>query len=115
MRIIEERVGLLRKAQEQLDTELAAATHREIVADALNVMVSGGWHSPGDLGEDDEYLVTLAGSVPRVELHGELFAGSPISAELLYDERRAPEKALTTTPQQDELLLEYAREFYFGA
>jgi hypothetical protein len=99
---------------EEIDGEDA---HDRIQEDPLSVEVRSDWHSPGD-GNDKpaEYNILLCTGGPAVRIIGGLGEyGQPETAELEYQDWFTPwEKHLDATPEEDEFLLTYARQFYYG-
>ena len=88
-----------------------------IQENALSVEVRADWHQPG--GEDTkptEYKILLCTGGPAVRIIGDLNEyQEPETARLEYQDWFTPwEKYRDTTSEEDDKLLTYARQFYFG-
>ena len=85
--------------------------------DPLSVEVRSDWHSPGD-GNDKptEYNILLCTGGPAVRIIGELDEhGQPETATIEYQDWFTPwERYLDTSDEEDEVLLTYAQQFYYG-
>ena len=83
--------------------------------DPLSVQVRSGWaNSPGGM-EAEEYKILLCTGGPAVRITGQLDRGEPDTAKIEYQDWFTPwEHYYKTTPKEDEALLTYARQFYFG-
>lgn len=98
------------------DCENQDAARDRIQEDPLSVLVRSGWYSPGDERdpeppEDFEILLCTGG--PAVRIMGELDeASQPDRAWLEYQCWGVPWTRYFDTDQ--EVLLRYATEFYFG-
>lgn len=81
--------------------------------DPLCVEVCSGWYSPGQTPEPEEFRILLCTGGPAVQIRGELDSNNePCSAWLAYQDWGTP-----WTPYFDadqETLLTYCRQFYFG-
>jgi len=87
-----------------------------IAEDPLEVAIRAGWHSPGD-DEDTalEYKILLCTGGPAVRIIGDLDQWKePDTAKLEYQDWGTPWTELYTDSDEDEALLTYARQFYFG-
>ena len=89
----------------------------EINEDPLSVEVRSDWHSPGD-GNDKptEYNILLCTGGPAVRIIGKLDGhGQPETAEIEYQDWFTPwVRYANTNSEEDEALLPYARQFYYG-
>ena len=85
--------------------------------DPLSVEVRSDWHSPGD-GNDKstEYMILLCTGGPAVRIIGELDEyGQPETAKIEYQDWFTPwVRYANTSSEEDETLLTYARQFYYG-
>jgi hypothetical protein len=83
----------------------------------LSVEVRSGWHTPGE-NEDKptEYRILLCTGGPAVRIIGELDKyQQPENAKLQFQDWFTPwEEYTDTTSEEDQALLTYAQEFYFG-
>lgn len=96
--------------------------HREeaqeaIQEDALSVEVRSDWHAPGD-GDNKptEYKILLCTGGPACKIIGELSQyGEPETARVEYQDWGTPwTEYRETTSEEDEAILTYAQQFYFG-
>lgn len=106
---IRELVKAYDKAREANDTEEAECAIHE---DALSVEVRSGWKPVGNELARKEYRILLCTGGPAVCIQGDLGEyGEPVTAELFYQDWGTP---WTRYPADIEVLLTYARCFYFG-
>ena len=87
-----------------------------IQEDPLEVSIRADWHSPGD-AEDVvlEFKILLCTGGPAVRLIGGLNQWEqPDSVEIEYQDWGTPWTKLYTDSKEDEAMLTYARQFYFG-
>jgi hypothetical protein len=98
-----------------------------LLESALSVEVRSGWHVPGKecvSNEDGEYRILLCTGGPAVQITGELSDhGEPETARLEMQDWFLPwtEADIANVPfvsgvqmTKEEILLIYARQFYFG-
>jgi len=87
-----------------------------IQEDALEVSVMADtWTSPGEELKADAYRVLITYGGPACQVKGDLDEHMmPESAEIQHQDWSTPWTTLPTTSEQDDALLEYARQFYFG-
>ena len=95
---------------EELDPEEA------IAGDPLEVSIRAGWHSPGEEADMDfEYKILLCTGGPAVRLIGDLgLWKEPDTAKIQYQDWFTGWETLPTDSEEDEAMLTYARQFYFG-
>ena len=94
------------------DTEREAA-EEAIHEDALEVSIREDWHAPGETSPDKEYLILLCTGGPAVRIIGDLNQyNEPENARL---EHRDWGTSWTEYHEanNEAVLLEYARQFYF--
>ncbi len=84
--------------------------------DALSVEVRGGWHSPGESDEMEEYTILLCTGGPACRIIGDLGEhNQPSSARLEYQDWFTPwTEYFDFKDEEREMLLTYAQHFYFG-
>jgi len=85
--------------------------------DPLSVEVRSDWHTPGDSSDKPtEYNILLCTGGPAVRIIGKLNEhGQPETAHLEYQDWFTPwERYGNTTDEEDEALLTYTRQFYYG-
>jgi hypothetical protein len=100
------------------DDDAAVETARDAIQnDPLSVEVRTDWHT---IGADDtkptHYRILLCTGGPACQIVGELsIHGEPETAEIQHQDWFTPWVNLYgTSTAEDEALLAYAREFYFG-
>ena len=95
---------------EGMDAETA------IAEDPLEVAIRADWHSPGDHEDTDlEYKILLCTGGPAVRIIGDLDQWKqPATVKLEYQDWGTPWTELYTDSDEDEAMLTYARQFYFG-
>jgi len=110
---ITEMVKALKNGEEIDGQDPAERIHE----DPLSVEVRSDWHSPGD-GNDKstEYMILLCTGGPAVRIIGELDEyGQPETAKIEYQDWFTPwVRYANTSSEEDETLLTYARQFYYG-
>lgn len=87
-----------------------------ILEDPLCVEVRSDWHQPGDEDQGpSEYRILLCTGGPAVQICGDLNEHSePETAVLEFQDWFQPWEPYTdTSDDEDEALLEYARQFYY--
>lgn len=90
---------------------------QSIEEDPLSVQVRTDWHTPGEESESTEYEILLCTGGPAVRIVGDLdWNHQPETAQIEYQDWFTPwERYSNTTSEEDEALLTYARQFYFGS
>jgi len=85
--------------------------------DPLSVQVRSDWHNPGEDSSPTEYEILLCTGGPAVRIVGDLDEHQqPDSAQIEYQDWFTPwQRYADTTTEEDEALLTYARQFYFGS
>jgi hypothetical protein len=81
------------------------------------VEVRSDWHRPGDTEDSGpiEYRVTLGGGGPASRIIGELGRwAKPETAVFQYQDWFRPWTDAQTTGEQDETMLEWVQQLYFG-
>jgi len=89
---------------------------QSIEKDPLSVEVRSDWHAPGEDSSATEYTILLCTGGPACRIIGELGQyNEPETAHIEYQDWFTPwEEYRETTDEEDEALLAYARQFYFG-
>ena len=86
-----------------------------ITENALSVAVRSDWHSPGEENAELEYEILLCTGGPAVRIIGTLGSfGEPDDARIQYQDWFTEWESLYTDSEEDEALLTYAQQFYFG-
>lgn len=86
---------------------------QRIDEDPLEIEV-GGWWSQGFKPEASEYRILLTTGGPAVRIVGGLDDGQPRTAALEVQDWGKPWTEFRTDREGEEVLLTYARRFYFG-
>lgn len=91
---------------------------RRIQEDPLSVEVRSDWHSPAAADYErhiSEYRILLCTGGPAVQIIGELSQfGEPESARLQHQDWFKPWTDYPLTKEEEESVLQYAQQFYFG-
>lgn len=87
---------------------------RTIEEDALSVQVRSGWYSPSETPEAEEFEILLCTGGPAVRIIGELGQFNEPDRARLQCQDWFTSWADVIDGVDDEVLLEYARCFYFG-
>ena len=101
----------------EADEEYEGQPAEEAIAeDPLEVSIRADWHSPGEEQDVDlEYKILLCTGGPAVRIIGDLDRWKqPDSVKLQYQDWFTGWDTLPTDGDEDEALLTYARQFYFG-
>ena len=87
-----------------------------IAEDPLEIAIRADWHSPGDKADVDlEAKILLCTGGPAVRIIGGLDQWKqPDSAKIEYQDWGTPWTELWTDAEEEEAMLTYARQFYFG-
>lgn len=85
----------------------------EIQQHALEVSTRSGWGFRDDW-EAEDYKILLAFVGPSVRIRGKLDEGTPVTAQLEYQDWGTPWTRLPLTDKDIDALLTYAGCFYFG-
>lgn len=104
-------------ALETSDDDAREAAQTAIQEDPLSVLVRDGWHAPGAQSEDgaEEYEILLSTGGPATRIIGMLGKYSePKTARLEVQDWFVPWKEWRGKGWSENVLLDYARQFYFG-
>lgn len=106
----------LRDAQDAGDKAAEDAARAEIEKLPREILVLFGWRRlDEDIGPPREYQILLATSGPVVRIVGTLDCwGYPISAVLEYTNWDKPWTKYPADAAEEQVLLEFARQFYYG-
>jgi len=97
------------------DDERREEAEQTIHEDPLEVSVRGGWCSPGVEAEDEEFLVLLCTGGPAVRIIGDLNKyNKPENVTVQYQDWFTPWIDFQMTDEQEEAVLKYAQQFYYG-
>jgi len=102
--------------EEEREEYHAEDVARQIIQeDPLEVSVRNDWHVPGADSESTDYLILLCTGGPACRIVGELNQwNEPETAKLEYQDWFTPWTNYSLTSEEEETLLTYARQFYFG-
>lgn len=86
-----------------------------IQEDALSVEARSGWHSSGEPGTLSEYMILLCTGGPACRIIGDLDQYcQPESARIEYQDWGTPWTDFPLDSEEEEDVLTYSRQFYFG-
>ena len=86
-----------------------------IAEDPLEISIRSDWRTPGGDSYETEYKILLCTGGPAVRIIGELGEYSdPQTARIEYQNWGTPWTELWTDAEEEEAMLTYARQFYFG-
>lgn len=114
---IRELVKALNDAHEGRDSSIPKidAACDAITEDALQVSVRSGWVAGKEDMEPEEFMILLCTGGPAVRIIGDLNYGAPVRPSLQYQDWFEPWKEFTDlTPEDEDALLTYCQQFYFG-
>ncbi len=113
---IKEMVDDLNMANNSGDSDAAEACENRIQEDPLSVMVRESWHEVGKPSEEgaEEYEILLSWGGPATRIYGMLNNGEPQTARLQVQDWGTPWTEWCGEGWSEDVLLDYARCFYFG-
>ena len=114
---IKEMVEQLQAAQESNNNTDCEKAEQTIHDDPLEVDVRSDWHTPGDpdFSKPSEYKILLCTGGPAVRIIGDLSRYSvPENANLEYQDWFTPWEEYPLNSDDEQILLTYAQQFYFG-
>jgi len=113
---ISEMVDELKTAERSaVDDATIEDAEQAMYVKALSVQVRSGWTAPGDPMEAAEYEILLCTGGPAVRIVGRLDQYSePETATLEHQNWGTPWTDAPIKREDEETLLTYARQFYFG-
>lgn len=110
-------IEMMTELQESYTERRREAIRERIQEDPLEVVVRSGWYSPGARGDDrpEEFKILLTTGGPACRIIGELDEHlQPNRARIEYQDWFTPWTELRITGTEEEAVLAYCREFYFG-
>lgn len=115
LRSVAQMVNELNAAIERGDDKEAEEAREAINQDALSVEIRGGWRTPGSKSEDEEFLILLCTGGPAARLIGELGQfNTPETVRLQYQDWFTPWTDYPLSSEEEQILLQYCQQFYFG-
>jgi len=121
---IKEMIKALRKAEKigkakyDGDTYDADGIRERIQEDPLCVEVRSDWHTPGDKDgeqENSEYNILLCTGGPACRIIGKLDGYcQPETARIEHQDWGTPWTVYPISGEDEDIVLEYASQFYFG-
>lgn len=111
-----EMVKALRAANDSDDDEAREAAETRIREDALSVEVRSGWYTPGRTkAEAEEFTILLCTGGPACRIIGDLGAyNAPENARIKYKDWFTEWENYPLDSDEEEAVLEYCRQFYYG-
>lgn len=86
-----------------------------IQQDPLSIEVRSGWHTPGQEAASEEFRILICWGGPACRIVGELNEhGEPERACLQYQDWGTPWKDYPLTVEEEQAVLTYCQQFYFG-
>lgn len=108
-------VKTLTKAKDKDDNKGYESALTLIHEDPLSVEVRSGWKTPGTIGETEEYRILLCTGGPAVQIIGNLGQGNePRTASIQYQDWFTPWTDLNLSSDEEDDVLTYAQQFYYG-
>lgn len=112
---IRQMVKALNDAIEADDEEAREEATQAIDEDPLSVQVREGWHNAGEKGEIEEYEILLCTGGPAVRIIGEFNQyNEPERARIEYQDWGTPWTDYPLDTDEEDDVLTYARNFYYG-
>ena len=104
------------KALGDEDCDAEDSTRRQIEESPLTVQVRSGWYAPGrEQSTPEEYEILLGTGGPATRIVGELDEYSqPLTAQFEFQDWFKPWTRAQISDEQRDVLLEFARFFYYG-
>jgi len=116
---IQSLIDELQNAEDSGDHEAVDEARERIYEDPLSVEVRTDWASPSRFMSDnvspDEYRITLCTGGPAVAITGSLGRhGTPSSAVIEHNDWFGSWESYLLNDDEEEVVLQYARCFYYG-
>lgn len=112
---IKKMVEELNAARESDDCGAVESAERRIYEDALSVEVRSNWHTCDSDAYNEEFRILLCTGGPAVQIVGTLSEhNEPESAHLEFQDWGIPWTVFHQSCADRDILVEYARTFYFG-
>ena len=105
------RDGMLATADE---CESLDDAERRIQEHPLSLQLRSGWYTPGSTPEAKEFELLLCTGGPAVRIIGELDDYQPSRAEIEYQDWGTPWTKCLLSDDEEDVLLQYCNQFYFG-
>ena len=98
------------------DSETGDDAREQIEQDPLSVEIRTDWHEIGSdpKDADKEYCILLCTGGPAVRIVGDLDHNEPSTARLEHQDWGTPWTEYRLSEEDEEMVLEYCRCFYFG-
>ncbi len=116
---LEEIERMMRRMSRALKTqndEKYEAAQEEVQANILSVEVRPDWITPGDTEEYGEFRICLCTGGPAVQIVGELDVHqTPETVDLQAQDWYTPWESVNLSQEQEDALLAFCGEFYYGS
>ena len=98
------------------DTLTSEQVSDRIQEDPLSIQVRTDWYTPGDPdNKPTDYEILLCTGGPACRIIGDLDEYGPETAHIEYQDWGTPwTEYRETTTEEDNMLLKYTQQFYFG-
>lgn len=79
------------------------------------IQLRSGWYTPGEESpEPEEFTITIGGGGPASRVIGDLEDGKPVSAHYEFQNWFKPWTRAELSYEEEEIILKWAQNFYFG-
>jgi len=97
------------------DDDIREATIEEIYQSPLSVTVREGWKTVGGQSDLEEFQILLSTGGPALRIVGDINAfGGASNVIMQWQDWGTPWTEYVTTEDEDNALLAYCNQFYFG-
>jgi hypothetical protein len=115
LKSVKDMVKALNEARESNNDNAYEEALTRIQEDILSLEVRQDWHTIGQKAEAGEYRLLLCWGGPAVQIVGDLNEyNEPESANIQYQDWFTGWSNLNISQEEENILLDYARVFYFG-
>ena len=115
---IKDMVEALKDAEKADNDKAREDAEQTIHEDVLSVEVRSGWYQPGSTDgteKPEQFTILLCTGGPAVRIIGDLDQyGQPESARIEHQDWGTPWTEYRINAEDEEVLLTYCRQFYFG-
>lgn len=113
---IKEMIENLEKAEQENDDNAIDEARETIDNNPLEISVRSDWHTPGqDDNKPTEYMILLCTGGPAVRIIGDLNKYcEPETAKIEFQDWFTPWENMPLDSEEENIVLKYAQNFYFG-